>query len=228
MLKKTIILLAVGALGAHTPFDDAAAQIRRYDPATGGTSNLGAPSGGSLTPQSREDGGVRVQAPQQQAAPDVAPEEVVKAVVEKNPLGAAMVFIDYKTETDPARMKDLLTIRDLIGQGMLVDFYAKDEAIDPRKIDKEAFQKNMIELVKMLPQAQVGEAIEPNDMVGFPAVTYDHRSELAKEHGVSEFPSVVYQITPESEKKIFPIANGIDKFMDAVNERKRELREKKR
>src|SRR5690606_29257229 len=100
--------------------------------------------------------------------------------------------------------------------------------IDPRKIDKEAFQKNMIELVKMLPQAQVGEAIEPNDMVGFPAVTYDHRGEMAKEHGVTVFPSVVYQITPEGEKKVFPIGNGIDNFMKAVNDRKRELQEKKR
>lgn len=228
MLKKVVVLLAMGAFGAHTLFDDAAAQIRRYDPATGGTSNLSTPSGGTLTPQPRGDGGVRVQAPQPQTTPEVAPEEVVKAVVEKNPLGAAMVFIDSKTETDPTRMADLLKIRDLIGQGMLVDFYAKDETIDPRKIDKDAFQKNMIELVKLLPQAQVGEFIEPNDMIGFPAVTYDHRGEMAKEHGVTVFPSVVYQVTPEAEKKVFPIGEGIGKFMSAVNDRKRELQEKKR
>lgn len=214
-MLKTLLILAMGAVCAHLAVDDAAAQIRQFDPKTGGSSQIGKRVGGQPTPAAPA------------AAPEKAAEEVLAEVVQKNPLGAAMVFIDAKTELNAAKMSELLTLRDLRGQGLLIEFYRKDENVDMRAIDREELTKNVIEIVKMLPQAVVGEEPVHNEMTGLPDVSYDHENEIAKENGVTVFPAVVYQITPDAERKVFPIDAGIDKFMSAVNDRKRELKEKR-
>lgn len=229
-MKKLFLMLAMGAVCAHLAVD-AAAQIRRYDPATGGSSQVGGqpgalPQNQSLQQPSRAPA-VQQSGQQQQVAADPTPEQAAATLVQSFPLGSAAVFVDAATEMNAGKMSELLKVRDLRGQGMLVEFFRRDEDFDMKTFDHKAFQENVIEMVKMLPQSVVGEIPEGDDMIGFPAFTYDHDNEMAKENKVTAFPAIVYQAVPDGERKVFPISAGIDNFMKAVNDRRRELREKR-
>lgn len=221
-MKKLFLMLAVGAVSAHIALD-ATAQIRRYDPATGGSSQLG----GQTRPLPQSAPTQARQQPAAQQQPEQTPEQSAAAVEQSFPLGSAAVFVDAATEMNASKMAELLKVRDLRGQGMLVEFFRRDEDIDMKKFDHKAFQENVIEMVKMLPQAVVGEIPEGDDMIGFPAFSYDHDNEMAKQNKVTSFPAIVYQTTPDAERKVFPIGAGIDNFMKAVNDRRRELKEKR-
>lgn len=215
------------------------AQIRRFDPSSGDSVNVQEQQGGTSTlPTVRQPESPRlnnVPAPTAQQRGVITPprppagepqtvEELVAKEMRPYPLGAAMVFVDYKNRTDGGVMKTLMDLQNFAKDGLLLDYYTQEGAPDLKTITSKGFQEQVAKLMQSVPQytkTSVKGAAARSDM---PAFTYDYGDALALRYGVTEYPSIVYQPTPDAEAKVFTLSGGIGNFKRAVEDYRRQTK----